>query len=392
MLKAVALLVKVIKMKKKHLVITTDCFMPRWDGVTRFLSEIIPKLKDEYKITVLAPKFPGKFKGITGAVVIRLPLYNMEVADIYFSKFEYSKIKKIIEKADVVFNQCIGPIGMCGILAAKKYNKPVISYIHSIDWELTTKSIDRFKHAINIGTKTLAKYFYSKCDLLICPSLETLEKLTKVGIKASKEVVALGTDTEIFVPTKNKEKAKDLLAVEKGTFVIGFCGRIGREKNLITLYRAFRRLERKYDNVKLLIVGKGIKDLEEEFSSSRNIIMVGSQDNVVPYLQTMDVFVLSSLTETTSLATMEAMACGIPPVVTPVGYVKEYIKERENGMLFPFKNPTVLAMKIEILYKDKELREYLGRKARETIVKNYNWKKTAKEIIKIVEKYTPKED
>ena len=182
------------------------------------------------------------------------------------------------------------------------------------------------------------------------------------------------------------------MAVEKGTFVIGFCGRIGREKNLITLYRAFRRLERKYDNVKLLIVGKGIKDLEEEFSSSRNIIMVGSQDNVVPYLQTMDVFVLSSLTETTSLATMEAMACGIPPVVTPVGYVKEYIKERENGMLFPFKNPTVLAMKIEILYKDKELREYLGRKARETIVKNYNWKKTAKEIIKIVEKYTPKED
>ena len=51
--------------------------MPRWDGITRFLSEIIPKLKDEFKITIIAPEFPGSFKGIEGVDVIRFPLVKL---------------------------------------------------------------------------------------------------------------------------------------------------------------------------------------------------------------------------------------------------------------------------------------------------------------------------
>ena len=51
----------------KRLLITTDSFLPRWDGIARMLSEIIPKLSQKYEITVVAPKFIGKsvkFKGV----------------------------------------------------------------------------------------------------------------------------------------------------------------------------------------------------------------------------------------------------------------------------------------------------------------------------------------
>ena len=373
------------KQEKKRLVIATDCFLPRWDGVTRFLLEILPRIREEFQITVLAPDFKGEKIKIRDIEVVRYPLRDMQFGDIYFSKFMYKEIKQEIEKADIVFSQTIGPIGLCGILAAKKLNKPIISFIHSIEWELTTKSVKYLKGFTNITTKLLTRYLYNKCTLLLVPTQEVEEKLTVIGIKTPKEVVNLGTDTKRFTPVENKEAAKKAVGIDPKDKVIGFCGRIGREKDIGTLYRAFRRVEKKHQNVKLLIVGEGLE--EELFTETRNILHVGKQNNVVPYLQAMDIYVLPSLTETTSLSTLEAMACGIAVIATPVGYVKEYIKERYNGMLFPFKNSLVLSLKINILLENEKLREKIAKNGRKTVEEKFQWIKTAEKIKKLLKEY-----
>ena len=101
----------------------------------------------------------------------------------------------------------------------------------------------------------------------------------------------------------------------------------------------------------------------------------------------MDVYVLPSLTETSSLGTMEAMACGLPVIVTQVGFLKQYIKEKANGMFFPQKNSMVLAMKIEYLLKNPALQRTLSTNARKTIVENFSWDHTADKIIKILDRY-----
>ena len=62
----------------KKLLITTDSFLPRIDGVARFLSEIIPFLSKNYKITIIAPKFPGILPEIK-AEIIQIPLSNIQV-------------------------------------------------------------------------------------------------------------------------------------------------------------------------------------------------------------------------------------------------------------------------------------------------------------------------
>ena len=373
------------KQEKKRLVIATDCFLPRWDGVTRFLLEILPRIREEFQITVLAPDFKGEKIKIRDIEVIRYPLRDMQFGDIYFSKFMYKEIKQEIEKADVVFSQTIGPIGLCGILAAKKLNKPIISFIHSIEWELTTKSVKYLKGFTNITTRLLTRYLYNKCTLLLVPTQEVEEKLTVIGIKTPKEVINLGTDTKRFTPVENKEAAKKAVGIDPKDKVIGFCGRIGREKDIGTLYRAFRRVEKKHPNVKLLIVGEGLE--EELFTETRNILHVGKQNNVVPYLQAMDIYVLPSLTETTSLSTLEAMACGIAVIATPVGYVKEYIKERYNGMLFPFKNSLVLSLKINLLLENEKLREKIAKNGRKTVEEKFQWIKTAEKIKKLLKEY-----
>ncbi|MBI5072494.1 glycosyltransferase family 4 protein [Candidatus Woesearchaeota archaeon] len=370
--------------QKKRLIIATDCFLPRWDGVTRFLLEILPRLREDFEITIIAPDFQGEQVKIKDITIIRIPLFNVKIADIYFSHFEYAEIKRQVENADVVFSQTLGPIGICGILAAKKLQKPIVTFIHSIEWELTTKSIKYGKRFANIATRQLVRWLYNKCTLLLVPTQEVEEKLTVLGIRTPKEIVPLGTDTKLFIPAQNKAEAKKAVGINPKEIVIGFCGRIGREKDIGTLYRAFRRVEKKHQNIKLLIVGEGIKEDEELFTASRNIIHVGKQNNVVPYLQAMDIYVLPSLTETTSLSTLEAMACGIAVIATPVGYVKEYIKEKYNGMLFPFKNSLVLSLKINQLIENEKLREKLAKNARKTVEEKFKWEKTAEKIKKML--------
>lgn len=367
----------------KRLLISTDCFLPRWDGVTRFLIELVPYLKEEYEITILAPEFEGtlnlplEFNTIR---IIRFPLIKIQFGDIYFTRFHYRRIKQIVKNIDLIFNQTLGPIGVCTISAAHRLNKPCIAFTHSIEWELTTRSIKYGKRLAKILTKKWARFFYNRCDLLLVPSIEVEEKFTWNDIHTPKHIVHLGTDTTKFCPPLDKATAKEAIGLQKQNIVIGFSGRVSREKNLVTLYRAFRKLEKTYPSLKLLIVGKGVHDVESIFSSSRNIHLAGSVDNVVPYLQSMDIFVLPSLTETTSLATMEAMACGVPVVTTPVGYVKEYVTERYNGLFFPFQNSTVLAMKIELLLQNPLLCEMLGKNARKTMAEKFSWKTTVEEI------------
>ncbi len=57
----------------KKLLITTDCFLPRWDGVARFLSELLPSLKNHFDVTVIATKFQGKIQKFTLVKIIRMP-------------------------------------------------------------------------------------------------------------------------------------------------------------------------------------------------------------------------------------------------------------------------------------------------------------------------------
>ena len=90
-------------------------------------------------------------------------------------------------------------------------------------------------------------------------------------------------------------------------------------------------------------------------------------ENVVPYLHAMDIFVMPSLTETSSLSTLEAMQCGIPVIATPVGHIKEYVESGYNGFLFPRQNPGILMEKIKTLVDNPALRKKLGNNAHKLV-------------------------
>ena len=363
------------------LVVTTDCFLPRWDGIARFLSLLLPELAPHMQITVFAPKFRGKLPIIKGVKIIRFPLINIQFGDIFFCKPDKSVMEKAIKEADVIFNQTIGPIGKAGIKIAAKYGKPVVSYIHSIEWELAKRAMKRFKWAAAWYVKTLARKLYNKCSLLLVPSNEVADLLSGNKIRSKKELVHMGVSPDKFTPPGSKAVAKRNLGIEPVFRIIGFCGRIAREKDLPTLYAAFQKINAKYRNTVLLIVGEG---LEKEIPPSHRVLRVGRQDNVVPYLQAMDIFVMPSLTETSSLATMEAMASGLAVIATPVGNIREYLVDKKNGLLFARQDVADLSEKIEYLLKHPKERVVIGKVARNTIIKNYSWQQSVEKIRKIL--------
>ncbi len=368
---------------KKRLLITTDCFLPRWDGIARFLNELLPFLTKEFEVTIACPRFPGTLPDI-GIVVHRYPLLNIRFGDIYFSWVSRAEIRPLVQLADIVFNQTLGPIGQAAIKEANAQDVPLVSYVHSIDWELTSRAIKHGKWLVELFVKMLAKRMYAKCDVLLTPSADVSDILSVNGIRTRKVIVPLGVDIKRFVPPTSKAAAKKAVGIDPDASVVGFCGRIGREKDIPTLLKAFRRIQHKH-KANLLIVGAGIE--EREFKNPR-IKLTGTVDNVVPYLQAMDVFVLPSLTETSSLATMEAMACGLPVIATPVGSIKEYIEDGVNGFLFPRQDVDSLAEKLHALLNSPKARETVGAAARDMIKQRATWEHVAQKIVFVLHQLT----
>lgn len=356
----------------KKLLITTDCFLPRWDGIARFVTNVIPGLKDHFDITIACPAFDGPEPTIPGIKIVRFPLVKLRFGDIYFTKWRVKEFKHLVKDYDLVFNQSLGPIGMSAILAASALKKPVVSFMHSVDWELVSKSIKRFRTLARLGMKIVAKWFYNKCSLLLVPSEELAALLTMQGIKTKKLVVELGVDTNKFVPPVNKTEAKRALNIHPTTLVITYVGRLAREKNLDTLMAAFKNLRKEIKNVVLVVVGDGVVDV----IPSSHVRVEGNQDNVVPYYQASDIYVLPSLTETTSLTTLEAMSCGVTVVVTPVGSVREYVEDGRNGLIFPRRDVPTLTDLLAFLATHEKTRIGLGQEARKTVEEHRSWSKS----------------
>lgn len=373
--------------RKKKLLIATDNFLPRWDGIARFLSEIIPRLSDNYEITVVSPDF-GTYED-PNIKIVKIPLTRFKVGDFPVPQLKISIIKKLVEDSDIVFTQTIGPVGMVAINQAKKCNKPIAAFIHSIEWELVPKAVSNLflKKYSQILAKKMSKNLYNKCSLLIMPSNNVADLFVWNNIRTKSEVINLGVDTEKFKPPISDDAKKELrkqLGLDENDIIIGYHGRISMEKDLVTLLRAFTRIQMYYADTKLLVVGDGVESIKKQLSR-KDVILTGSKNNPVPYLQAMDIYCLTSLTETTCLSMLEAMSCGLPVVSTEVGFIKSYIKNNVNGLFFDKQNPYFLAKQVDRLISDPELRARLGDNARKTVVERFSWDKTAEGIIKALE-------
>lgn len=164
-----------------------------------------------------------------------------------------------------------------------------------------------------------------------------------------------GIDLDYFDPTHpDVGDIRTDHSIQEHDFVFGFLGRLVGDKGINELISAFEKLNLEYSNIKLLLVGNYEADLDPlhqetllSIQTNPNIIHVGFQEDVRPYLKAMDLFVFPSYREGFGISIMEAAAMNVPAISSNITGCNEIIEDGINGFLIPVKNKEAIYLKMK---------------------------------------------
>lgn len=216
----------------------------------------------------------------------------------------------------------------------------------------------------------------SNYEFALAEGLSVARKMSVVGVGS-----ANGVDLKRFNPENPDLSCASIrkeLCITDDSIVIGFVGRLCREKGINELVKAFLSLSREYKNIYLLLVGPYSSDsfeLNEEvqlaIDTNSRIISVGYKENPEEYMICMDIFVLPSYREGFGMVNIEASAMGIPVVSTDIPGPKDSVLNGKTGILVPPREIYSLRESIRKLCADVRLRKEMGKSGREW-AKNFN--------------------
>ncbi len=188
------------------------------------------------------------------------------------------------------------------------------------------------------------------------------------------EVIHNGVDTHEFCnkwSAREREALRAALGFSMNDYVIGIPALLRQEKNHVQLVDAVARLRNSGIPARAMLIGDGemrgtIEARTREREVEGDVVITGFQQDVRPYVAACDVVALCSLTETFSLAAIEAMALGKPVVHSDVGGAAEMISPGRNGFLFPVGNTQAFVDRLARL-ADRAVAERMGGAARATV-------------------------
>lgn len=183
------------------------------------------------------------------------------------------------------------------------------------------------------------------------------------------ETLHHGIDVELVPALAVPDGVRAELGISDGAPVVGTVANFKTHKAHDVLLRAAERVRRDVPDVRFVLVGTG--PLEEEIRRQTrerrledHVVFAGFRDDPLRVAASFDVFALPSTYEGLSIALLEAMALGKPPVVTRVGGLPEVVDHGVSGLLVPSGDPDALAVEIVRLLRDAKLRADLGEAAR----------------------------
>ncbi|PJC48100.1 MAG: hypothetical protein CO034_00175 [Parcubacteria group bacterium CG_4_9_14_0_2_um_filter_35_11] len=219
--------------------------------------------------------------------------------------------------------------------------------------------------------------------------------LSQIEYKGAQEIIPNGVDLNFFNPKGEKIGKFDRSRWHndrRKVINILFVGRIEKRKGLIYLLKAFEILRKKYQNIRLIVVGEGEKRGEmEDFVKENNILDVffegEIQEKDLPkYYRTADICCFPSIYgEAFGIVLLEAMASARPIVAFANRGYKEVLVGKGSNFLVKPKDIGGLVKKLEILIQSKETRKEIGSWGREEAEK-YSWSKIAQRTLNFYDK------
>lgn len=188
-------------------------------------------------------------------------------------------------------------------------------------------------------------------------------------LPATKIAVIYNGIIPLTVNKKSKQALSAELGIEPGEVVIGTVARLDTVKNQPLMLQATRALIDQGYKVRLLLVGDGperdnLQAITQQLELKSAVIFTGFQAKPADYLGLMDIFLLPSFTEGTSMTLLEAMSLGIPTVATRVGGTPEIVEDKKTGFLVESDDLKVFTRAIKNLLEQPIERRKMGDAAR----------------------------
>jgi Glycosyltransferase len=267
-------------------------------------------------------------------------------------------------------------------LASTLANCKCIETFHGVEEDLIKFPIYRrlLVKTASLLTRQVTAVAESAADWLI--------KLT--GIKRHNiRVIPNAVDTDFFKPCPSiviKRKLRIDLGLPEACLLMGCVAGLRPVKNHEGLLRAFARIvsgkrsTTPNNDICLAIIGEGslmseLQRLSKRLSIEDKVIFMGRRNDVHKILQALDLFVLNSKTEGMSYAVLEAMASGLPIIVTDVGANAELVNHGKEGYLIPREDSESLVRCIVQVNNNRFQLSDMGKNSRKKIIKSYSLSK-----------------
>lgn len=194
-----------------------------------------------------------------------------------------------------------------------------------------------------------------------------------------------GIDLSLFDPTKflppRREEIRRSLGLLPDHRVVGFIGRLVREKGVMELFEAFRSLRAHHPSARLLVVGPIDSEKRDavtpnaaarDFGISDGAVFTGMRLDIPEMLSVMDVFVLPSYREGFPRSIMEASAMGLPIVTTNVRGCREAVEDGRTGIVVPVRDAARLAEALGTLLFEPQMARRMGEAGRRKALSEFD--------------------
>jgi len=230
------------------------------------------------------------------------------------------------------------------------------------------------------------------CDKTICVSNAVRDSLVQDYHFPPEKAVTIynGVSVSTFVPSGDEGIAvRDKLGIHSEEFVLVCAARLSGEKGIDILLLAMSEIVRRNVSCKCIIVGDGylrekLSEQIRELGLVGHTFMLGFQQDVRPYLLAANVFVLTSHKEGLPFAILEAMACGLPCIVTNVGGNAEAVAHNVTGLVVKAGSPIDVAEAVCYLFTHPEERMRMSRKARLRVCREFDIEARMAEIKRLI--------
>lgn len=292
-------------------------------------------------------------------------------------------------KFSVMHGHWVIPNGPVSALIARLRRLPLVISLHGSDIFIAEGSS---------LVSSVARWCFRSARAITAPSEDLRQRAIKLGAPPQRcHLVPYGVDPGQF---SHMEGAGPLLRQELGLLpdapVVFAVGRMVYKKGFEYLIRAVPAILREHPNAKIVIAGGGdlqprLQSLVKQLGVERSVIMPGwvQRDRLPLYFSGCDLFVLPSVVDQQGNVDglpntlLEAMASARPVVATSVAGVPLAVKDGENGLLVPEKQPGELSTAINLLLNAPELRAQYGEAGRRRVEQELNWDTTARTFVRL---------